>query len=456
MKQNAFLLPTDKIPNKWVNILKNFPKAVIPLIDPSTNQPVPLEPLKELFAEELLAQEVNSNDEYIAIPNEVRDIYSIYRPTPLIRAYSLEELLDTPAKIYFKYEGASPSGSHKANASIPQVYFNKREGIKKLTTETGAGKWGTALSFACNKMGVECLIFMVRSSYEQKPYRKIIMQTYGGKVISSPSEDTKIVKELLKNAENNRGSLGMAISEAVELALENKDTHYSLGSVLNHVILEQTVIGEEVRLAFQEIGDYPDILIGACGGGSNFGGFMIPFLKESVEKGKKIRFIGVEPTACPSLTKGKYTWDFGDTGELIPPALMYTLGHTFVPPPNHAGGLRYHGMSPLLSYLKFNNFIEATAVTQIEVFQAATMFAKAEGIIPAPESSHAIAIAIKEALECKKTKEAKTIAFNLSGHGYLDMAAYDDYFNNKLDKNEHPDKEIAEALKKLPNITFKM
>jgi len=456
MKQKAFILPIDKMPNKWVNILKNFPKAVLPLIDPASNQPVSMDLLKTLFAEELLSQEVNSNDEYIAIPEEVRNIYSIYRPTPLVRAYSLEEILDTPAKIYFKYEGVAPSGSHKANAAIPQAYYNKKEGIKKITTETGAGQWGTALSFACSKIGLECLIFMVRSSYEQKPYRKILMQTYGGKVIASPSNETKVGKELLKKDENVRGSLGMAISEAVELAVQDKDTHYTLGSVLNHVILEQSIIGEEVRLAFQEIGDYPDILIGACGGGSNFGGFMVPFLKESVEKGKKIKFIGVEPTACPTFTKGKYTWDFGDTGELIPPALMYTLGHTFVPPPNHAGGLRYHGMSPLLSYLKFNNFMEATAVTQIEVFQAATMFAKSEGIVPAPESSHAIAIAIKEALECKKTKEAKTIAFNLSGHGYLDMAAYDDYFNNRLDPNEHPNKEIEKALKELPNITFKL
>lgn len=337
-----------------------------------------------------------------------------------------------------------------------RLIITKKEGIKKVTTETGAGQWGTALSFACEKMGLECLVFMVRSSFEQKPYRKILMQTYGGRVIPSPSEETKIGRELYKVEENRRGSLGMAISEAVELALQDKDTHYTLGSVLNHVILEQTIIGEEVRLAMEEIGDYPDILVGACGGGSNFGGFMVPFLKENVEKGKKTRFIGVEPTACPTLTKGKYTWDYGDSGELIPPALMYTLGHTFVPPSNHAGGLRYHGMSPILSYLKANNLMEAVAITQLEVFKAAVMFARSEGIIPAPESSHAIAVAIREALECKKTGESKTIAFNLSGHGYLDMAAYDDYLNNKLDLNEHPDKEIEKALKELPNITFKV
>ena len=454
MAQNRiFTLPLDKMPNKWVNILFNTPEALTPLVDPSTNQPIPVEALLPLFAEELLKQEINTKDEFIDIPEEIKKIYSLYRPTPLIRANFLEEALGTPAKIFYKWEGVSPSGSHKPNTAIPQAYYNKKEGIKKLVTETGAGQWGSALSFACNQYGLECLVFMVRASYEQKPYRKIMMQTYGGKVYPSPSDQTKIGRELLKVKANYNGSLGMAISEAVQIAMENKDTHYSLGSVLNHVLLHQTIIGEETKIAMEEIGEYPDIVIGCVGGGSNYGGFMIPYLKEKLEKDKKTKFIAVEPTACPTLTKGKYAWDFGDTGKLIPPALMFTLGHSFVPPPVHAGGLRYHGASPMLSYFVNNDMIDSVALHQNEVFTKASLFAKTESIIVAPEAAHAVAVTINEALKCKETGEKKTIIFNCSGHGHFDMAAYEAYNSGTLVDYEYPDEKIKEALKELPDIT---
>jgi tryptophan synthase beta chain len=454
LKDRIINLPLNKMPNKWVNILYNMPEALTPLIDPSTNQPVPLEGLLPLFSEELIMQEINTKDEFIKIPDEVLNVYSIYRPTPLIRATFLEKALNTPAKIYYKWEGVSPSGSHKPNTAIPQAYFNKKEGIKKLSTETGAGQWGSALSFACSQFGIECLVFMVRASYEQKPYRKIMMQTYGGKVIPSPSDQTNIGRELLKDKLNYNGSLGMAISEAVEVAMNNKDTHYTLGSVLNHVLLHQTIIGEESKMAMESIGEYPDIVIGCVGGGSNFGGIMIPFFKDNITKKKKTRFIAVEPTACPTLTKGKYTWDFGDTGRLIPPALMYTLGHSFVPPPVHAGGLRYHGDSPLVSYFMHKGYMEAVAVKQTEVFEKAILFAKTESIIVAPESAHAVVVAVNEAIKCRETKEAKTILFNCSGHGHFDMSAYDAYNSGKLEDYEYPTEKIEEALKDLPKITF--
>lgn len=456
IKNRIFTLPQTKMPNKWINILYNIPKALTPLIDPATNQPVPLEVMLQLFSESLIMQEVNTKDEFIDIPEEVLRIYSLYRPTPLIRATFLEEALQTPAKIFYKWEGVSPSGSHKPNTAIPQAYYNKKEGIKKLTTETGAGQWGSALSFACNQIGIECLVFMVRASYEQKPYRKIMMQTYGGNVIPSPSDQTKIGRKLLEDKNNYNGSLGMAISEAVELAMERKDTHYTLGSVLNHVLLHQTIVGEESKIMMQEIGEYPDIVIGCVGGGSNFGGMMIPFLKENLENNKKTKFIAVEPCACPTLTKGKYAWDFGDTGKLIPPALMYTLGHSFVPPPVHAGGLRYHGDSPLLSYFYHNKMLEAVALHQNEAFKNAILFAKTESIIVAPESAHAVTTAINEAIKCKETGEKKTILFNCSGHGHFDMAAYEAYNAGKLEDYDYPTEKIEEALKDLPNITFNM
>jgi len=454
LKERIFNLPLRKMPNKWINILYTKPEALTPLIDPSTNQPVPIEALLPLFSEELIGQEVNTKDEFIDIPEEVMKIYSLYRPSPLIRATFLEEKLGTPAKIFYKWEGVSPSGSHKPNTAIPQAYYNKKEGIKKLTTETGAGQWGSALSFACNQIGIECLVFMVRASFEQKPYRKIMMQTYGGNVIPSPSDQTAIGRELLKDKDNYNGSLGMAISEAVQLAMQNADTHYTLGSVLNHVLLHQSIVGEEARIAMEEIGEYPDIVIGCVGGGSNFGGTIIPFIKDNLTKGKKTRFIGAEPTACPTLTRGKYTWDFGDTGKLIPPALMYTLGHGFVPPPVHAGGLRYHGDSPLLSYFVNKGMIEAVALHQNEVFDKASLFAKTESIIVAPETAHAVAATINEALECKKTGEAKTILFTCSGHGHFDMAAYEAYNSGKLEDYEYPQDKIDKALSELPNITF--
>jgi len=454
LSNRIYSLPLNKMPNKWINILHTMPEALTPLVDPSTNQPIPVEALLPLFSEELIMQEVNTKDEFIDIPEDVMKIYSIYRPTPLIRASFLEEALGTPAKIFYKWEGVSPSGSHKPNTAIPQAYYNKKEGIKKLSTETGAGQWGSALSFACNHIGIECLVFMVRASYEQKPYRKVMMQTYGGKVIPSPSEQTAIGRELLKDKGNYNGSLGMAISEAVQVAIENDDTHYTLGSVLNHVLLHQTIVGEESKLAMEDIGEYPDIVIGSVGGGSNFGGTIIPFLKENILKGKKTKFIAVEPTACPTFTKGKYAWDFGDTGRLIPPALMYTLGHGFVPPPVHAGGLRYHGDSPLLSYFYHKEMMEAVALHQNEVFQKASLFAKTESIIVAPESGHAVAAAINEALKCKETGEKKTILFNCSGHGHFDMAAYEAFNNGSLEDYEYPDHLIEEALKDLPKITF--
>lgn len=453
-ENRIYNLPLNKMPNKWVNILYNIPQALTPLINPETNQPVPIEMLYALFAKELIDQEINTKDEFISIPEEIMKIYSIYRPSPLIRATFLEKALNTPAKIFYKWEGVSPSGSHKPNTAIPQAYYNKKEGIKRLSTETGAGQWGSALSFACNQFGLECLVFMVRASYEQKPYRKIMMHTYGANVIPSPSDQTKIGKKLLEDKNNYKGSLGIAISEAVEVAIENKDTHYTLGSVLNHVLLHQTIIGEEAKIAMNEIGEYPDIVIGCCGGGSNFGGIIIPFLKDNLEKGKNTKFIAVEPAACPTFTKGVYAWDYGDTGKLIPPALMYTLGHSFVPPPVHAGGLRYHGDSPLLSYLYHNKMIDAVALHQNECFEKAVLFARTESIICAPESAHAVACAINEAIKCRETGEKKTILFNLSGHGHFDMAAYEQYFNKTLEDYEYPEEKIKEALKDLPKIDF--
>ncbi len=456
LKNRSYVLPLSKMPNKWINILHTMPEALTPLVNPENSQPLPPEALYPLFSKALIDQEVNTKDEFIEIPEEVQKIYSLYRPSPLIRATFLEEYLQTPAKIYYKYEGVSPAGSHKTNTAVPQAYYNKKEGITKLSTETGAGQWGSALSFACNHLGLECHVFMVRSSFEQKPYRKIMMQTYGGNVVASPSDKTKIGKKLLEDKNNYKGSLGIAISEAVEMAMENSDVHYTLGSVLNHVLLHQTIIGEEAKLALQEIGDYPDIVIACCGGGSNFGGIAIPFLKENILNGKKTKFIGVEPTACPTLTKGKYTWDFGDTGKLIPPALMYTLGHSFMPSAVHSGGLRYHGMSPLVSYFQNKKLIDAVALQQKEVFEKALIFVKTESIIPAPESSHAIATAINEALECKKTGEKKTILFNLSGHGHFDMSAYEAFLSGNIENYDHPEEKIEEALKDLPKINFNM
>ncbi len=421
-----------EMPKQWYNVLADLPTPLEPPLDPETNQPMNPEKLKALFPEALIEQEM-STERWIDIPPEVLDIYAIWRPTPLIRAVFLEEFLDTPAKIYYKYEGISPAGSHKPNTAVAQAYYNAKEGIKRLTTETGAGQWGSSLSFATQYFDIETIVYMVRVSYEQKPYRRILMETWGGKVIPSPSPYTEAGKRILEQDPDSPGSLGIAISEAVEEALKRDDTHYALGSVLNHVLLHQTVIGLEALKQFEKIEQYPDVIIASSGGGSNFGGLALPFIKDKLDGSKPdTKFIAVEPASCPSLTQGKYDYDFGDTIGLTPLMKMYTLGHDFVPPSIHAGGLRYHGMSPIISKLYHDGFIDAVAVAQEEIFKAAVDFARTEGIVPAPESAHSIKTAIDEALKCRETGEEKVILFNLSGHGLLDLSAYDMYLHGKL------------------------
>jgi len=424
-------LEEHETPTHWYNILADLPFKLEPPLDPETNQPMSPEKLKAIFPESLLEQEM-STERWIEIPPEVKDIYTIWRPTPLIRAIHLEEYLGTPAKIFYKYEGISPAGSHKPNTAVAQAYYNAKEGIKKLTTETGAGQWGSSLSFACQYFGIEPLVFMVKVSYEQKPYRRILMETWGGKVIPSPSPYTKTGKKILEEDPDNPGSLGIAISEAIEKALEDSDTNYSLGSVLNHVLLHQTVIGLEAKKQLAKVNHYPDIVIASAGGGSNFAGLAFPFLIETFAGDKCTKFIAVEPSSCPSLTQGEYKYDFGDTAGLTPLMKMYTLGHDFIPPSIHAGGLRYHGMSPIVSGLYKEGFIDAVAVPQNEIFKAAVDFARTEGIVPAPESAHSVKAAIDEAIKCKETGESKVILFNLSGHGLLDLSAYQQYLEGKL------------------------
>lgn len=411
------------------------------MIDPSK--------LKAIFPEELIKQEMTT-EAFVPIPEEVLEFYKQYRPTPLIRAKRLEKILDTPAKIFYKYEGATPSGSHKLNTAIPQAYYNKKEGIKRLATETGAGQWGSALAIACNFFGLDCTVYMVKVSYNQKPYRRILMETFGAKVIPSPSELTEAGRKILAQDPNSPGSLGIAISEAVEDAATHPDTNYSLGSVLNHVILHQTIIGEEAKLQMEKIDEYPDIVIGCCGGGSNFAGISFPFLRDKLRNGRNVRAIAVEPAACPTLTKGKYTYDFGDVAGLTPLLKMYTVGSQFVPPSIHAGGLRYHGDSPIVSRLYKDGIIEARAYKQREVFEAAILFARSEGIIPAPESAHAIKAAIDEAIKAREEGVRKTILISLSGHGNFDLAAYDDYLNGRLEDIEISDEDIKKSLIKLP------
>lgn len=435
MESKKYILNESDIPKFYYNILSDLPEPLPPVLHPGTKQPITPDDLKALFPMELILQEVSS-ERFIEIPTEVRNAYKIWRPTPLIRAYNLEKYLDTPAKIYFKYEGTSPSGSHKPNTAIAQAFYNKKEGIKKLTTETGAGQWGSALAFAGSLFGVEVKVFMVKVSYNQKPYRKIMMESYGAKVIPSPSEETNSGRKILTENPEHPGSLGVAISEAVEVAATNSDTNYSLGSVLNHVMLHQTIIGLEAKKQFELAGDKPDILIGCVGGGSNFAGFTFPFVGEVLRGESQYKVIAVEPAACPSLTLGKYTYDFGDTAHLTPLIKMHTLGSTFIPPKIHAGGLRYHGMAPTVSFLKEKGFIDAVAVEQNDCFEAGLIFAKTEGIIPAPESTHAVKVAIGEALKCKETGESKVIAFNLSGHGNFDLQAYDDYLANRLNNSK--------------------
>lgn len=425
-------LDQKQIPTHYYNIIPDLPKPLDPPLHPATKKPLEPSDLAPLFPMELIKQEMSGESE-IEIPDEVRKAYMLYRPTPLIRARSLEKFLDTPAKIYYKYEGVSPVGSHKLNTALTQVYYNKKEGVKRIATETGAGQWGSALSFACNHFGLACTVYMVKSSYEQKPYRRIMMNVFGGECIASPSDKTEFGRKVLKDLPDTPGSLGMAISEAVEDAAKHDDTKYALGSVLNHVLLHQTIIGLEAKKQMEMAGDYPDIIIGCHGGGSNFAGISFPFLKDKLKNGKtSLRAIAVEPKSCPSLTEGKYEYDFGDTAGMTPMLLMYSLGHDFVPSPIHAGGLRYHGAAPLVSLLHKEKIIEAVAYEQKEVFEAAVLFAKNQGIIPAPESAHAIKAAIDEALKCKETGESKTILFNLSGHGHFDMMSYEKYLSGNI------------------------
>ena len=425
-------LSQKEIPTHYYNIVPDLPKPLDPPLHPGTKKPIGPEDLSAIFPMELIKQEV-SQERFIEIPEDVRKAYMLYRPTPLIRAMALEKELGTPAKIYYKYEGVSPVGSHKLNTALPQAYYNKQEGIKRLTTETGAGQWGSAMSFACQHFGLESMVYMVKTSYDHKPYRKIMMKLFGANVVASPSNITKSGQKYQAQDANHPGSLGIAISEAVEDAVSRKDTNYCLGSVLNHVLLHQTIIGQEVQKQMETTGDYPDIIIGCHGGGSNFAGIAFPFLRDKLT-GKKpnLRAIAVEPASCASLTEGKMEYDFGDTAGLTPLLKMYTLGHDFIPSPIHAGGLRYHGSSPIVSSLLEQKIIEAKSYEQIPVFEAAIRFAKNQGIVPAPESAHAIKAVFDEAEECKKTGEAKVILFNLSGHGLFDMSAYDDFMSGKI------------------------
>lgn len=450
-REKKIMLSEKEMPRQWYNINPDLPRPLDPPLHPQTGKPLTPDDLSILFPMELIMQEV-SMDRFIDIPKELIDIYRMWRPTPLVRAERLEKFLDTPAKIYFKNESVSPAGSHKPNTAVAQAYYNKLAGTKNLATETGAGQWGSALAFACNIFGMGCTVYMVRVSYDQKPYRKLMMRLWGADVYASPSDRTDAGKNMLAEDPDSPGSLGLAISEAVEVAAKSGGTtKYSLGSVLNHVILHQSIVGLETKKQFEKIGEFPDILIGCVGGGSNFGGFAFPFISDKM-KNKDMRIIAVEPIACPSLTKGPFAYDYGDTAKTGPIAKMYTLGHDFIPPGIHAGGLRYHGMAPLVSLLYNEKLIEAVALHQKTVFDAGAIFAKTEGIIPAPETNHAIRIAIDEALECKKTGEKKVIAFNFSGHGHFDLSSYEAYMDGKLENYEYPDEKIKESLKKLPKF----
>ena len=448
--QTKILLPEDKIPKQWYNIIPDLPGPLDPVISPRTCQPVTPDELLTIFPPAILEQEV-SNQRWIAIPEPVREIYQIWRPSPMFRAHRLEKALGAPAKIYYKYEGVSPAGSHKPNSAIPQAYYNKQAGIRRLATETGAGQWGSSLALACSMFGLECTIYMVKVSYFQKPYRKSMMQLWGASVHPSPSDQTNAGRAALAADPDSNGSLGLAISEAVEDAATHNDTNYALGSVLNHVCLHQTVIGQEAIEQLKLVGDYPDVVIACCGGGSNFAGLAFPFLADKAA-GKQVRCLAVEPASCPTLTKGVYEFDYGDTAKLGPITKMYTLGHDFMPPGIHAGGLRYHGESPLISQLYAAGLIEARSLMQTACFEGALQFAKHEGIIPAPESSHAVRAAIDEALLAKEEGKQKTILFNLSGHGFMDMTAYDSYLSGNLVDYEYPVEMVRESLKHLPKV----
>jgi len=446
-----YLLSEEQIPKSWYNIMADLPSPPAPPLHPGTLKPLGPDDLAPLFPMALIMQEVSADRE-IEIPGPVRDIYKQWRPSPLYRARRLEKVLDTPAKIYYKYEGVSPAGSHKPNTAVAQAFYNREAGIRKIATETGAGQWGSALAFAGALFGIDIQVFMVKVSYQQKPYRRALMETYGARCIASPSMETNVGRAILAKSPDSTGSLGIAISEAVEVAATHDDTKYALGSVLNHVLLHQTVVGQEAMKQMEMAGDDPDIIIGCTGGGSNFAGIVFPFLGAQLRGGKKRRIVAIEPAACPSLTKGKYAYDFGDTGHLTPLVRMHTLGSTFVPPPFHAGGLRYHGMAPLVSHIKELGLIEARAYKQVEVFEAGVKFARAEGIVPAPEANHAVKGAIDEALKCKAEGKARTILFNLCGHGHFDMQAYSDYFAGKLTDRSYEESELAMALAGLPSV----
>lgn len=449
MKQVKYFIPEDDIPDQWYNILADLPEPMEPPLNPQTKEPVGPEDLSAIFPDALIAQEVSS-ERYIDIPDEVLQYYRQWRPSPVHRARRLEKLLDTPAHIYYKYEGSSPVGSHKLNTAIAQAYYNREAGIKHIATETGAGQWGTALSLAGEAMGISVKVFMVKVSYNHKPYRRAMIETYGGTVVASPSEETESGRAILAKTPDSPGSLGIAISEAVEIARQRDDTNYGLGSVLNHVMLHQTVIGREALLQMEMAGEYPDMVIGCSGGGSNFAGLSFPFIGANLTGGKSTRILAVEPASCPTMTKGVFAYDYGDVAGLTPMMKMHTLGHGFIPEAIHAGGLRYHGMSPIVSHLQNLGQIEARAYAQNACFSAGVQFARAEGIVPAPESNHAIRAAIDEALRCKAEGKSEVILFNLSGHGHLDMQAYMDFSAGKLADHEYEAEEVAQALKDLP------
>lgn len=452
MHSKKFLLQEKDIPTKWYNVVADMPNKPLPMINPATHEPIKEEDLYPLFTKEAARQELNVTDKWIEIPEEVQDMYKIWRPTPLVRATNLEKMLDTPAHIYFKNESVSPVGSHKLNSAIPQAFYAKQEGVTNLTTETGAGQWGAALSLACQTYGIDLAVYMVKVSYNQKPYRRSIMQTYGAEVIASPSMSTKAGRKIITENPNYQGSLGTAISEAVELAISTPNCKYALGSVLNHVCLHQTVIGLEAEKQMEMAEEYPDIVIGCFGGGSNFSGISLPFLRHNISGERKTRFIAAEPSACPKLSRGVFQYDFGDEAGYTPLIPMYTLGHTFAPANIHAGGLRFHGAGAIVSQLLKDSLIEVADVAQLEAFDAAVMFAHAEGIIPAPESSHAIAAAIREAEKAKEEGKEKTILFNLSGHGLIDMASYDRYFAGDLSNYSVSDEIIRNNTSTLDKI----
>ena len=445
-------LSEDEMPKNWYNVRADMKVKPAPLLNPGTGEPMGFEDLRPVFCDELIRQELDNDTREIPIPQEIRDFYKMYRPSPLVRAYCLEEKLQTPAKIYYKFEGNNTSGSHKLNSAIAQAYYAKQQGLKGVTTETGAGQWGTALSMACSYLGLDCKVYMVKCSYEQKPFRREVMRTYGASVTPSPSMETEIGKKILAEHPGTTGSLGCAISEAVEAATSQPGYRYVLGSVLNQVLLHQSVIGLETKAALDKYGIVPDIIIGCAGGGSNLGGLISPFMGEKLRGEKDYRIIAVEPASCPSFTRGKFAYDFCDTGMVCPLAKMYTLGSGFIPSPNHAGGLRYHGMSSILSHLYHDGYMEAVSVEQTKVFEAAEQFARVEGILPAPESSHAIRVAIDEALKCKETGEEKTIVFGLTGTGYFDMVAYEKFHNGQMSDYVPTDEELAASFTQLPKV----